>query len=286
MHPLHVGFTPDFDQGRYLYHYTSMDKAIAFILHTGTLRFNSFANVNDPMESDLSYWSFSNDENSNGHEAIRDQLYDWFRNRAKVVCFSRDDQGDWGSPEFSPLDFCARGHSKPRMWATYGDGHAGVCMVFDKELLTQAFKSGLKANNRIFQRAVRYGKLLPNDENEVARFDVRAFVKDFQTAFQQKIEEHLSTFFFYKHVDWSTEDEYRFVIIGDERGPMELAFDDALIGVVVGTRSKPGYVRIIGDITQNMGVPCRYLDWGWRGASYVSVNEAAKKLGPRYNREG
>ena len=284
MHPLHIGFTQDFDRERYLYHYTSMDTAINYILINKTLRFNPLANVNDPMESDPNYWAFRNSENSSQKNTIRDRLFDHFKNRTKVVCFSRDDQGDWGSPEFSPSDFCARGHSKPRMWATYGDSHQGVCLIFDRELLRKAFENGLNGRGRLLYGEVCYEKLLPNDRSGAAVFDLKALEENFETALQQKIEDHHDTYFLFKHVDWSTENEYRFIITGGEPGPIELAFNDALVGVVVGTKSeeKTGYLRAVGDIAQEMGVPGRYIDWGWRWSNYAPINEAATKIEPKY----
>ena len=284
MHPLHIGFTPDFDRERYLYHYTSVDTAVNYILINKTLRFNPLANVNDPMESDPNHWAFSNDGGDKQSIAVRDRILDHLKNRTKVVCFSRDDQSDWGSPEFNPLDFCARGHSKPRMWATYGDDHRGVCLIFDRELLRQALESGLKARGRLLYGVVRYGNLSPKDESGGAVFDLRAFKKDFDTAFDQKIKDHGDMYFLYKHVDWSAESEYRFIIVGDTPGPVELAFNDALVGVVVGrkSREKVGYSRAIGDIAQDMNVPGRYIDWGWGSANYAPLNEAARKIGPKH----
>ena len=282
MHPLHIGFTPAFDQDKYLYHYTSMDTAINYILYNKTLRFNPLANVNDPMESDPNYWAFSNLEKGDKSKVIHDQVSDYFKNRTKVVCFSLDDQGDWDSPEFSPLDFCARGHSKPRMWATYGDDHKGVCLIFDRERLRQAFERGLNERGHLLHGAVRYGKRLP-DDREAAVFDLQTFKENFESAIHQKIEDHYGRYFLYKRIDWSTEDEYRFIITGGKPGPIELGFDDALVGVAVGIKSKEksGYLRALGDITQDMDIPCRYINWGWGSSGYATINEAAKNLGPK-----
>ena len=188
MHPLHIGFTPDFDQNKYLYHYTSMDTAINYILYNKTLRFNPLANVNDPMESDPNYWAFSNLEKGDKSSTIQYQVSDYFKNRIKVVCFSLDDQSDWNSPEFSPLDYCARGHSKPRMWATYGDDHKGVCLIFDRERLRKAFESELNARGHLLHGAVRYEKLLPNDKREATVFDLQAFKENFERAIHQRLK--------------------------------------------------------------------------------------------------
>ena len=284
MHPLHLGFTPEFNRQKYLYHYTSMDTAINYILYNKTLRFNPLANVNDPMESDPNRWVFKNWEKGNTSETIRDQLSDHFKNRTKVVCFSRDIQGDWG-PGCCPIDFCARGHSKPRMWATYGDDHKGVCLIFDRELLERAFKNGLNGRGQLLPGgAVHYGDKLPDDERKAAVFDQKELADDFEKTLRQKIKDHHDIYFFYKHVDWSTEDEYRFIITGGEPGPIELAFGNALVGVVVGIKymEKGDSVYDLGNIAQDMGVPGRYVSWGWKSGGYAPINEAAKKIGPKF----
>lgn len=283
MHPLHPGFLPHFDCTKYLYHYTRIDTTIEYILPDQTLQFNSLENVNDPMESNPNHWAFSNLEEGDTSGDVHDQVADYFKTKTKVVCFSQDDQSEWGSPGFNPLDYCARGHSKPRMWATYGDDHKGVCLVFDKARLTTAFANNLKGPGQLLKGAVGYGKQLPDGDDGARVFDLQAFKADFDIAIQQKIADHHERYFLYKHVDWSTEDEYRFIITGGESGPIELGFDDALVGAVVGAKCQEvnDKVLALGKITQRLGVPCRYVAWGWGTAGYAPVNEAAMTLPPR-----
>ncbi|WP_445364954.1 hypothetical protein ACJJJB_11605 [Microbulbifer sp. ANSA001] len=69
-------------------------------------------------------------------------------------------------------------------------------------------------------------------------------------------------YFVYKHINWSTENKYRFVVAGDEDGSIELPFFDLLAGVVVGAKCKHGFMNIIGAFTQEMNIPCVYLYLG------------------------
>lgn len=279
--PLRPGFFPELDRKKYLYHYTTMDTAINYVLRNRTLRFNSLANVNDPMEADPSRWAFSSSEGNRNDDVVHARLKDHFQNRSKVVCFSRDDQSEGGSQEFNPLDYCSRGHSKPRMWATYGDDHKGVCLIFDKKILGKAFERGLNGRGQLLQGAVRYGKRLPADENDAAVFDMAALRENFDGELKRKIDKHHRTYFFYKHVDWATEDEYRFLITGGHAGSLDLPFENALVGVAVGMKSseKPDFQIAVGNLAQAIDVPCRYLSWGWKGGGYAPVNEAAMKRG-------
>lgn len=177
----------------------------------------------------------------------------------------------------------ARGHSKPRMWATYGRDHKGVCLIFDRERLGRAFANGLNGDGLLLQGAVRYGDKLPANEDGAAIIDLTAFEDNLEAAMQQKIEKHHRTYFLYKHADWSTEDEYRFIISGGDTGPVELPFEDALIGVAVGMKSMedPDRQVAVGAAAQAMEIPCMYLGWGWKSAGYAPVSEAAKHLPPR-----
>lgn len=49
---------------KYLYHYTSMDKGIHYIINSGKLRFSPLCEVNDPLESQMQFNSIHTGNNS------------------------------------------------------------------------------------------------------------------------------------------------------------------------------------------------------------------------------
>lgn len=282
MHPLHPGVVEGFDLDKYLYHYTTMETALNGILHFKTLRFSPFANVNDPMESDRIILGLFG---PGPHEEVLDSfpLVDsFFRDQMKTLCFSLDDQFDPNHPENHFHNYCARGHSKPRMWATYGDDHKGVCLIFDKEILRTEIESQIESDVRLFHGGISYTKTSPF-LNELPKFDLEALKADHQKELQRQTDIHKEKWLFSKHIDWVSENEYRFVLSGGRQGVVDLSFGNALVGVVVGKKAedKPGYLRALADLTQEMEIPCVQLTWNWQNATCKILNSAAELLGPR-----
>lgn len=281
MHPLSSRVGNDFDVEKYLYHYTRMDTAINCILHFNTLRFSRFFDVNDPMESDReavgSFPGLSSEEKVDLYARVDEFL----RKQVRVSCFSRDDQFDPDSPGDIWINHCGFGYSKPRMWATYGDDHQGACLIFDKARLRNAFENHRPENVRFLHGPVRYSKRSPL-ENTLITYNVEALREDHELELQSLIDRYHRGWFFSKHADWTTENEYRFVISGGDPKPIDLPFDDALVGVVVGKKAenKPGYLNALCDLAQRSGIPCVKFLWGWQTLRRSDLNGAAKQLPP------
>ena len=134
----------------YLYHYTTTDTALNHILKNGTLKFNSFNNVNDPRES--KNWDMSPFVKPNlnltldQYDAISREVSDILKANAKLVCFSCDKNEAVG--KWQPEALLHRGFSKPSMWHHYGGEHDGVCLMFDGNKLNTAFTKNLDSTCR------------------------------------------------------------------------------------------------------------------------------------------
>lgn len=277
MHPLSMRFPKGFNSSQYVYHYTKIYTATNFILKDRTLRFNQFDKVNDPKESDPSDWAFAYNkkDNPNPSDLIR-RISEYFRLNIKVVCFSRDDQGITSEHLYS-VDPCARGYAKPRMWATYGDNHKGVCLVFDKDRLQQVFQNQMRSSDKLFYGSVKYGRLMP-PKSGAPLFDLTALKANFDDTLGQKIKDHQDIYFFYKHLDWVTENEYRFVIVGEDQKEMDLLFEDALVGVVLGMNASEEDIRDVAILADELGVPVVQSFWGMMNSSQKLLNDAANNL--------
>ncbi|MBO6047911.1 MAG: hypothetical protein J6P61_09245, partial [Erysipelotrichaceae bacterium] len=84
----------------YLYHYTSIETLLLYILPEKRLRFSSIKTTNDPEES--------YDQNVFHGDMSLDQLNEFshiLKNQARIVSLTQD--GDY------------KGYEKPRMWAQY-----------------------------------------------------------------------------------------------------------------------------------------------------------------------
>lgn len=267
-----------FDSNKYIYHYTRADTAIDYILSSRTLQLSQFANLNDPKESKFEdIYVFGNADLPFGD--TRNRLIDFFRLKVKAVCFSRDDQNvDYPHPYSS--DMCSRGYAKSRMWATYGDNHKGVCLVFDKEKLRDIFTVNKNTNDHLFYGSVNYGRIYSEimKDNEAFYADIKELNEDFETAINKMISNHWKTYFLFKHEDWVTENEYRFLLVGDKEENEYLPFKDALAGIAVGMDiSEEDSNKIITFSNEN-NIPAVKAEWGLGNSTMKMLNPVAQAL--------
>lgn len=86
-------YTGDFDSSKYLYHYTSMDKAIK-IIHSNELRFSHIGRTNDTSESKLKiiYIHSTTKETLCMDERIEkvSKYFKEYHNIVRLLCFSMD----------------------------------------------------------------------------------------------------------------------------------------------------------------------------------------------------
>jgi len=141
------------DSNEWVYHYTSRETALEFILSTGKIRLNLFKYLNDPRES--KDWSFSmsttsdtEDEITNCFKEIQERGTHYVKSHCKVLCMVKDDP----RAIIDGLDHMFhRGYSKPRMWAQYANNHTGVCFIFNRAKLQETIESSLSSKgNFIF----------------------------------------------------------------------------------------------------------------------------------------
>lgn len=134
---------PDEVNGKYVYHFTSIER-LASIALTGQLLGSPLKSLNDPQEAHAEnpiitsrvetppeeYTAFVETELGAFHEA---------RDAIRIVSFSSDgnpiggSEGSFGTDPFKRRN--ARAYAIAPMWAHYADRHRGVCVVFSKEKL-------------------------------------------------------------------------------------------------------------------------------------------------------
>ena len=136
-HQLDEFTDPMIGNDKYLYHYTSLNRAFEHILHEGKLLLASLKLTNDPRESKDWNWTFRNIS----HEidiaipsveelvTVSSEINLKIKRDCKLCCFSIDDK--------TKNLYSGRGWGHPRMWAQYADKHKGVCLVFDKDKLIE-----------------------------------------------------------------------------------------------------------------------------------------------------
>ena len=128
------------DTSEYIYHYTSVDTLLKYILPQKRLRFSPLENTNDPEERK---WHVSCAVGEPGDDwsdicihDILNEISSGIARNARIICFSQDDTGAcgaWGGLYYT------KGFARPRMWAQYGQNHTGVCLVFKRDNVVSKF---------------------------------------------------------------------------------------------------------------------------------------------------
>lgn len=227
--------TIDLETSNCFFHYTTREAAFEHILPTGQLRFSTYEQMRDPLESRP--WQFTgawfvNPENPHLGE---EQLFSFYRGShgvfqlAHLLALTVDAGG------YAPdAEHFAKGWSRARMWEQYAENHAGVCLVFDQERLKANIAANLEEQLGIrpYHRNVEYSQ---TGGESYINLPLAKFPKKIDDAFvQQYIEAHNDELFFQKTLDWQAEHEYRFVTTASPDEPLYAAYGNALVGIVVG----------------------------------------------------
>jgi len=223
----------------YVYHYTSADTALNHILKNGTLKFNSFNEVNDPRE--YKAWDIAafvrSDLNLSPqqYEEISRNISNTLKANAKLVCFSCDKDEAIG--QWQPEALLNRGFAKPSMWHHYGNKHVGACLMFDRNRLAEAFRKQLNSS-RLIGGKITYSNdgIMPNilkDPFITNLVHVRG-AEYYISAISAHLNSWFPDLFLRKLVDWQNEDEYRWIYFDDHPQPIYVAFEGALQAIVIG----------------------------------------------------
>ena len=228
------------DQDRFLYHYTSANTALEYILKNKQLMLDRYINTNDPKETKTWQFAISTNEKRDLSGYCLNELSERFtrvlKHRTNLVCFSQDSTltGD------HTIDMYARGFGKSRMWAQYADNHKGVCLIFKKEELCKAVKNQFAGDKfLVYSEPVIYEDRLIWEVNEPPHgfvIDVDYLEKfGFYKYVKAHFKRYYKALFFEKVKDWSSENEFRVVIFGEKEETFYLNIDGAMAGVVFGT---------------------------------------------------
>lgn len=250
------------DCKRYLYHYTTAQVALNYILKDRTLKVSRLTNTNDPKE--YKSWlfelgtNFNTDLNQFNMSELSKKVGNLIQTRTFLICFSKDQvlTGD------HLLDLPKRGYGHSRMWAQYANNHTGICLVFDFEKLSNTFHD-------CFQDKTYNSENVKYIDRFIGQRD-SAFIINVDSLCEMGAEEyalnHAQTYkerlFFEKAKDWENEQEYRWVL-QDSISTSEpvFAFNDALRGIVFGANCDEKNIKSIIDLTCDLDLEYHQLKW-------------------------
>ena len=200
-----------------IYHYTTLEKALEFILPKKQLRTNSLHHMNDPKENQL--WTFGGGGvgiegmypeiySPESHIDLQYKLGDEIKSSCQILCFVNDHSN--------------HGVLNEIMWAHYANNHRGVCLEIDSTKFIEENKDQL--SDYVFE-PVTYGlheQLFFWAHSNLGKDDnIKAFVK-----------KEYKNLFLRKSFYWEHENEKRLLIFD----PLQryLSIKDSLIGVYIG----------------------------------------------------
>ena len=226
------------DIEKYVYHYTTIEKALEYILDSGKIRVSPFCMVNDPMEYNRKIvgliWEENKYSGKNPLNIATQVFKDYITNYTKVLCMVSDDPIlSCIEPVYKELH---RGYARARMWAQYSNNHRGICLVFDKNALDETIKQTYK-DYQVYSGRVKYEHTVYLENDPYFLNLSLHHVSDIETYLKsEQIPKNKDEYFFRKILDWKDEQEYRWVIISNNTDYELIDIKPSLKGIIVGDK--------------------------------------------------
>lgn len=262
-----------FDSNDIIYHYTKIQTAYEYILHTNKLKLSERKKSNDPLENIVdrvnTYSSYvhPNTKNASKEEGskVAQFIFQKLEN-SKQLCFCKNNE-DPELQNFMVKPSQYYGFLKPRMWDQYGDNYEGVCLAFDKK--------ELKENNLgIYSKDVEY---INYEEFHRNNYSIDLF-KLHEVGFEEYIKiqsNKIRQNSFLKHKDYHGENEYRFVSFKDEE--IFLDIGNSLKAIILPQRNLTDFKdKWFNDYGTENSVKVFYINWNDIGCR-VQLNDDYKK---------
>ncbi len=200
-----------------IYHYTKASTAIDYILYNKQLLFNKAVNSSDPIESkraersilynNINLEEYNTIEHHNNVNKLNNKLTD-LHQRFTQICFCKNTPSNKCTNEYylGATDYNDElfGYTKLRMWDQYADRFMGVCIAFSKEKILN-----LNKQLDLLEGHMEYLNFNGLKHRKVGDIQGDYLEKVGIQKYNEEIEIYLKRSFFYKHIDYSGENEYR-----------------------------------------------------------------------------
>jgi Protein of unknown function (DUF2971) len=244
----------------WLCHFTTAEAAFQHIVPTRRLRMSPYRAMSDPLESKVLHFGWAGPGEPEDLKVFDQVRVSITRNRdaRRLLSFTVDriEQGvapPWGL-----------GWARARMWQQYADDHAGVCLVFDRARADKQLVAAMNGPSTLMSGPVRYapGGFTSSDTQVLRAADFMGLDDNGLTvATEQFVATHGKDLFLLKDTDWSTEEEFRYVLMVDHQEPVYLDFGDSLVAAIVGERFPEWQLPAATQICREANVELRQLLW-------------------------
>lgn len=186
--------------------------------------------MNDPRET--KQWYLQVLHNPEDKTSVEEMMESGtlLKKNIKLCCFTGDN-----FEKMNRSGLVGRGFCHPRMWAQYADNHRGICLMFDKNILTLNIFESLSKFGRILHNKITYSDLHDHIDEIAFRLH-KDSVNDrgMEKVINEMQHKFYHSYFFKKNSDWQDEDEYRFVLLDSNDGFRSFSIAKALRGIVLG----------------------------------------------------
>ncbi|MEZ8842795.1 DUF2971 domain-containing protein [Vibrio splendidus] len=245
-----------------LFHFTSKETALEYILFNRTLLMGEFSGTNDPQEYKPKLtgaigggWEEHHNKKVDDATSSIDQL---LRVKSKFLSLCQNDIVDG--------NLRAHGALKSRMWAQYGDNHKGACVVLSKAKLIDQLKAQLKANYRIHYSDVRYEE--PDLNRNIPCLNIDGSELDSLSSSEiaiNYVNKYIEELFFTKQPDYKDEMEFRYVAtptsLESVSVPIYIDLLKCVHSVILGDAFPKVYQPTILNLAQQLSIPIKKLHW-------------------------
>lgn len=230
----------------FLYHYTTMETLLFYILPQKTLKFSEIRKTNDPEEIYGRGYSMKDDleilKDPQEKEKWKDKFFinqkkfsDALQKEARILCCSQDRI----PAPLEAMKGIGRGFLKPRMWAQYADNHKGICLVLDREKMVKRFNDKFKSLYHVSDEIsyVINENRMEKQINAYSIYTSELKGKDIEEVVENRIKTYADIYYFTKHPDWRDENEYRFLVKNNSKEDLYIDIDGILQYIIMGTNS-------------------------------------------------
>jgi len=220
-----------------IYHYTSTENVLQFILKNKKLRFSPRKQSSDPIENTKEFISYSG--NKDGKINLKAKEVSEFVKKeiekTKQLCFCKNNIIKDEEHIFN-ISIEKYGFLKPRMWDIYGDRYKGVCLAFSLKALQNKTKFTNIVDDNIDY--LTFDMISQNHQS----FNVPEIIRTKQNDnFNKYLKLNIKRLF-NKHIDYRDENEYRFCSFSDTQYDF-VDISDALVGLFVSDIGMNNYLK-------------------------------------------
>ncbi len=170
-----------------------------------------------------------------------------YRSSVRVACFTMDDPSADSSQEHGEW---MHGYANMSLWAHYGNGNRGACLVFDGAALEKAAQQRFRPES-LHIEDVEY--VAGEDESyERTRVIADHLPEDQDIPLAR-------TSLFRKSHHWSGEAERRILVEAWQQGLCSVPIKECLVGLVVGVKFPSHHLGIVKAVYHDLGLHIDYV---------------------------